>query len=125
MKIRFSDANNSMCKSRVIVSLLAVLALVLCSAFTARAQVTTADVRGTIMDDQGAAIAGADVTITSSNTGYARSMKSASDGSYSFTELPLGTYRIHVTHAGFKTETQTGVVLHVNDSSLARRGRDH
>ncbi len=117
MKIRFSDANNSMCESRVIVSLLAVLALVLCSAFTARAQVTTADVRGTIMDDQGAAIAGADVTITSSNTGYARSMKSASDGSYSFTELPLGTYRIHVTHAGFKTETQTGVVLHVNDSA--------
>ncbi len=122
MKIRFSDANNSMCKSRVIVSLLAVLALVLCSAFTARAQVTTADVRGTIMDDQGAAIAGADVTITSSNTGYTRSMKSASDGSYSFTELPLGTYRIHVTHAGFKTETQTGVVLHVNDSLVLNVG---
>ena len=97
-------------------SLLAVLALVLCGAFAARAQVTTADVRGTIMDEQGAAVAGADVTITSSETGYNRSMKSATDGAYSFTELPLGIYSIHVTHAGFKAETQTGIVLHVNDS---------
>jgi carboxypeptidase family protein/TonB-dependent receptor-like protein len=116
MKIRFLHANESIDKSRVIVSLLAVLALVLSSAFTAHAQVTTADVRGTIMDEQGAAVAGADVSITSSNTGYTRSMKSASDGSFSFTELPLGTYSIHATHDGFKAATQTGIVLHVNDS---------
>src|SRR5437660_3819235 len=111
MKIRFSNPNESFSNSRVIISLLAVFVLVLCTAFNARAQVTTADVRGTIMDEQGAAVAGADVTITSSNTGYTRSMKSATDGAYSFTELPLGTYSIHVTHAGFKAETQTGIVL--------------
>jgi hypothetical protein len=116
MKIRFLNANESFSNSRVLISLLAVLALVLCSAFSARAQVTSADVRGTIMDEQGAAIAGADVAITSSNTGYTRSMTSASDGQYTFTELPLGTYSIHVTHAGFRGATQTGIVLHVNDS---------
>src|SRR6266849_3186699 len=116
MKIRFLNSKELFSNSRVIISLLAVLALVLCSAMGARAQVTTADVRGTVMDEQGAAVAGADVTITNVQTGLSRSTKSGSDGSYSFTELPLGTYNIHVTHAGFKAETQTGIVLHVNDS---------
>jgi hypothetical protein len=96
--------------------LVAWLALALSLVPAAFAQVTTADVRGTIMDEQGAAIADADVSITSHETGFTRSMKSGTDGQYAFTELPLGTYRIHVTHAGFKAETQTGVVLHVNDS---------
>jgi len=116
MKIQFLNSSKSFSNSRAILSLLAVIVLLLSSAFGARAQVTTADVRGTIMDEQGAAIAGADVTITSSNTGYTRSMKSGSDGQYTFTDLPLGTYSVHVTHAGFKAETQTSIVLHVNDS---------
>lgn len=116
MKIRFFNTNESMCKSRAIISLLAVVLLILGTAFAAQAQVTTADVRGTIMDEQGAAVAGADVSITNAQTGLSRSMKSGSDGGYSFTELPLGTYNIHVTHPGFKAETQTGVALHVNDS---------
>jgi hypothetical protein len=122
MKIRFLNLNESICKSRVIFSLLAVLGLVLCSAFGARAQVTTASVRGTVMDEQGAAVAGAEVSITSSDTGYTRSMKSASDGQYNFQELPLGTYQIRVTHAGFKVETQTGIALHVNDSLVLNVG---
>jgi len=115
MKIRFLNVKGLFSNSRTIISLLAVLALFLGSAFTARAQVTSADVRGTIMDEQGGAVAGADVTITNA-TGLTRSTKSGSDGAYSFTELPLGTYSIHVTHAGFKAETQTGIALHVNDS---------
>ena len=116
MKIDRLNLNNAFSKLRSIFAVLAVLALVLSSAFSARAQVTTADVRGTVMDEQGGAVAGADVSITSSNTGYTRSMKSGSDGSFTFTELPLGTYSIHATHDGFKAATQTGIVLHVNDS---------
>ena len=49
-------------------------------------------------------------------------MKSTADGQYSFTELPLGTYSIHVTHAGFKAATETGIVLHVNDSLVLNVG---
>jgi len=116
MKIQFLNSNVSFSNSRVNISLLAVVVLVLCSAFSARAQVTTAAIRGTVMDEQGAAIAEADVSFTSSEMGFTRSMKSGSDGQYNFPELPLGTYRVHVTHAGFKAETQTGIVLHVNDS---------
>jgi hypothetical protein len=122
MRIRLSNVNKSISKSRVILSLLAVLVLVLGSAFAAHAQVTTADVRGTVIDEQGAAVAGADVTISNSATGYTRSVKSASDGAYSFTELPLGIYSVHATHEGFKAATQTGIVLHANDSLVINVG---
>ena len=121
MMNQFSNSKVAMRKLRVFVSLLGLLALILCTSLTARAQVTSADVRGTITDEQGAAVAGADVTIRNAQTGLAREMKSGTDGTYSFTELPLGNYSIHVTHAGFKAETQTGIVLHVNDSEATRQ----
>lgn len=116
MKIRFSNVNESFGKWRAIFSLLGALALILCASIAAHAQVITASVRGTVLDEQGAALAGADVTITNADTGYNRTAKSGTDGEYNFPDLPLGTYRLHVTHAGFKAETQTGIVLHVNDS---------
>ena len=116
MKIQGLNSSKSLSNSRIIISLLAVFVVVLCSAVGARGQITTAAIRGTVMDDQGAAIAGADVTFTGTDTGFTRSMKSGTDGEYNFPELPLGTYSVHVTHPGFKSETQTGIVLHVNDS---------
>ena len=93
-----------------------VLALMLAVPFAAHAQVVTASVRGTVTDEQGAALAGADVTITNVDTGFARSAKSGTDGEYNFPDLPLGSYKIQATHTGFKAETQTGIVLHVADS---------
>jgi hypothetical protein len=116
MKIDRLNLNNAFSKLRSIFAVLAVLALVLSSASSARAQVTTAAVRGTVMDEQGAALAGADVSITNTDTGLTRSTKAGSDGEYSFPDLPLGPYRLHVAHTGFKGETQTGIVLHVADS---------
>jgi len=122
MKTQFPNSKDVMRKLRVFASLLGFLALILCTSLAARAQVTTADVRGTVTDEQGAAVAGADVTITNAQTGLARDAKSGTDGTYSFTELPLGSYNIHVTHSGFKAETQTGIVLHVNDSLVVNVG---
>src|SRR5438552_3540459 len=64
MKIDRLNLNYEFGKLRSIFAALAVLALVLCTAFSARGQVTTAAVRGTVTDEQGAALAGADVSIT-------------------------------------------------------------
>jgi len=116
MNIRFSNSNKANGTGRVIGSLLALIALLLCTSVAARAQVVTASVRGTITDEQGASVAGADVTITNSATGYSRTAKTGVDGQYSFQELPLGVYTLRASHSGFKSETQTGVTLHVNDS---------
>ena len=68
------------------------------------------------MDEQGAAIAGANVTITNADTGDSRSQKSDKDGSYNFPSLPIGRYTLTVTMEGFKTFEEKDVLLHVNDS---------
>src|SRR6266404_1507723 len=111
MKIRFLNVNESICKSRVIFSLLVVLALILGTSLAARAQNITASVRGTVTDQQGAAIAGADVTITNVDTGYSRSDKTDKDGSYSFQSLPIGRYTLNVSGQGFKALERVRPVL--------------
>src|SRR5258707_2273385 len=116
MKIRFLNTKESFGNLRVVVSLLAVLALVLGSAFTARAQNTTASVRGTVMDEQGAAIAGADVTIANADTGDSRSDRTDKDGAYAFPSLPIGRYTLSATKEGFKAFQLKDIVVHVGDS---------
>ncbi len=80
------------------------------------AQVVTASVRGTVTDEQKAALASAEVTITNDSTGYTRTVTAGPEGEFSFPDLPLGDYKIHAAHPGFKGETQTGIALHANDS---------
>src|SRR5690348_219134 len=81
-----------------------------------QAQVTTASVRGTVTDEQGAAVADATVTITNTDTGLSRTVQSAGDGAFTFPDLPIGPYRLRATRTGFKAVDQTGIVLHVNDN---------
>jgi hypothetical protein len=116
MKIQFSNATKSIGKLLSISLMLGVLALILCTGFTARAQNTSASLRGTVTDVQGAAVAGADVTITDADTGYKLSQKSGSDGSYVFPSLPIGRYTLSVTRDGFKAFEARDVVFHVTDS---------
>jgi len=73
-------------------------------------------VRGTVTDEQGAAVPDAEVTISDSSTGFSRSAKTGSDGVYNFPDLPLGTFQIRATHAGFKVSEKVGVVVHASDS---------
>jgi hypothetical protein len=95
--------------------------LLLGASSSLQAQITTAALRGSVTDEQGAAIAGAEVAITNIDTGFTRTVTSGGDGEYNFPDLPLGTYRIHATHSGFKSAEQTGITLHVNDRSRNSR----
>src|SRR6266478_990377 len=116
MKIQFSNGRGKASMTRVFQLLVCAVVLLLVVPVAVRAQVVTASIRGTITDEQGAAVAGADVTITNVATDYSRTAQTGADGEYSFQGLPLGSYRIHASHAGFKAVTQTGIELHANDS---------
>jgi hypothetical protein len=72
-------------------------------------------IRGIVTDEQGAAIDGAEVTI-SDQTGFSLTTTTVDGGLYNFSKLPLGTFKIRVTHAGFKAYEQVGIVLHAADS---------
>jgi hypothetical protein len=116
MKVRLSSLLESPRKLRVWVSLVCLCAVSLAVPFAAHAQVTTAAVRGTVSDEQGAAIAGAQVTMTNVETSFSRTVTTGGDGVYNFPDLPLGLFKIHATHPGFKSAEQTGITLHANDS---------
>src|SRR5919198_1447554 len=79
------------------------------------AQRITATIRGTVTDTSGAVVPGASVTVTNENTGFARSTVTNDVGSYSFVELPTGTYTIEVSLSGFKSVVRKGIVLDVAD----------
>jgi hypothetical protein len=74
------------------------LLLCLASALTAMAQSTP--LRGRVSDETGAVIPGATITATD-RTGRAFSTKSSSDGSYSLTAIPPGTYVVEAKFVGF------------------------
>src|ERR1700674_4946108 len=99
----FSNTNLS---SKSLLSLFCLLCLALAVPFAAHAQDITAAVRGTVTDEQGAAIVGAEVSVISPDTGFSRSVTSGTDGVYNFPALPLGAYKIRASHAGFKGAEQ-------------------
>ncbi len=85
----------------------ALLALT-CSAF---AQVQNGQFTGDVADPSGAAIPNAKVTITNLGTNLTVSVTTNESGMYNVRELPIGTYKITVEAAGFKTIANTNITL--------------
>jgi len=79
------------------------------------AQITSGTITGVVTDTSGAAVAGASVTIASTQTGSVRTATTNSEGNFSFPELSPGAYNITVTKQGFKKVEQRGVEAHVAD----------
>ncbi|MFN0124494.1 MAG: carboxypeptidase regulatory-like domain-containing protein [Blastocatellia bacterium] len=94
--------------------LLAFGLLFACLSFTASAQVTTADLVGTVRDSSGAVVAGAKVTLGNDATGVSRGTASDSSGNYSFSGLQPGLYTLNVEQQGFKKLVRGGIELQVN-----------
>lgn len=90
-----------------------VLALAIFSfgAASALAQVPTGSIVGTVLDAQKAAIAGADVTVTSMDTGVKYTTKTASNGGYAVSSLNFGLYKVEASKEGFKTATVSNLKL--------------
>lgn len=74
-------------------------------------QVTTTNMVGTVTDPSGAAIPGAQVTITNTGTGYARTVETGAQGEYRLEFLPLGNYTVEISAGGFKKVVRSGVML--------------
>jgi hypothetical protein len=66
-----------------------------------------------VQDTSGAAIVGAAVKATQSETGAARTVTSEADGSYVITNLRLRAYQLEVSKERFSTFVQSGIVLQV------------
>lgn len=79
------------------------------------AQVTTADIVGTVTDTSGAVIADVTVMVKSLATGAEYSAITGSAGNYQITLLPPGRYTVRIAAAGFKTWIVPEVTLAISD----------
>lgn len=62
---------------------------------------STGTLAGTVLDSSGAVVPGADVKITSKETGLTRDVKTGAEGQFRFDLLPTGTYEVRATLPGF------------------------
>ena len=71
-----------------------------------------ASVAGIVLDGAGNTIAGAEVTVKSTETGTARTTQADSSGHYDVSLLGVGSYEVTVSRAGFQTSIKKiGLVL--------------
>ncbi|HLK65544.1 MAG TPA: carboxypeptidase-like regulatory domain-containing protein [Bryobacteraceae bacterium] len=85
-------------------------ALVLCAAMLS-AQGNTAALSGTVSDQTGAAVPGAEIEVMNVATSLVAKTTGSERGEWSVPSLPAGTYKVTVTKPGFKAATVPSVVI--------------
>src|SRR5437763_4935229 len=105
-------------KAASLVALLVAVSLVT-SMPRANAQAVYGSILGTVTDPQGAAVGGAKVTITNQNKGTTQQTTTNDSGNYTVTHLIPDTYSVKVEAQGFKSAELKGVVVRVDNGSLA------
>ena len=86
--------------------------LVFSMAVSAKAQITTGSVAGTVKDPQGGVVPGATVTLTSETKGTTLSPAvTNATGDFQFPVTPVDTYTVEITIPSFKTLKQSNVAV--------------
>ncbi|HKP72997.1 MAG TPA: TonB-dependent receptor, partial [Pyrinomonadaceae bacterium] len=79
-----------------------------------QSQATSGNIEGRVLDPNGAAVPGVNVTATNQQTGFEKTTTTDEEGNYRFILLPPGTYKIVVAGAqGFQTATLENVSVTV------------
>ena len=105
----------------------AFVALFLCGVFTL-AQVESGQIAGTVLDQTGAIVTNATVTIKNLDTNSERNTHTSSAGSYNVPGLTPGHYSVTVTSANFKpysvkVEVTVGSHVTVDAEAFSQRQR--
>jgi len=79
------------------------------------AQYENGSVLGTIRDASGAAISGADVTVTNTATGVSTETKTSSSGDYDVPQLRVGVYSVAATAPGFSRAVAQNITVSVGN----------
>jgi hypothetical protein len=83
------------------------------------AQITTSQIEGKIIDNQGGALPGVSINLKNSSTGYKTGTQTNSEGRYLITNLNAGgPYEITITYIGFKDQEQKEIYLNLGTTSI-------
>ena len=94
--------------------LLAVVAVAALSSSLVLAQQTLGGITGDITDPSSSVIANATVTVVDEQTALTRTVTSNGAGTYSFVNLPIGTYTVTFKAVGFETQKTPHITVQGN-----------
>ena len=101
-------------------SFIKALTIIVVSLFTSIsiAQETVSGLRGTVVDEQGAPIAGSLITVRNENTGLTRSVTSSESGEFFVRNLPVGeNYSVTVGSDGYADQKSEGISLNLGQTA--------
>ncbi len=78
----------------------------------------TAVLSGTVTDQSGAFVSGANITAKNADTGASRSALTDARGHYEFSSLPVGNYEVRGAKSGFTEEVRGGIRLAVGQNAI-------
>ncbi|MGB7266720.1 MAG: carboxypeptidase regulatory-like domain-containing protein, partial [Terracidiphilus sp.] len=91
------------------------LSLTILGANSSFAQTDEGAIVGVVTDSTGAAIPGAQVTLTDTLTGLVLTTKTNVSGNYFFSPIKTGNYTVKASAPNFETTEQDNIVVHVTD----------
>jgi hypothetical protein len=77
------------------------------------AQTDRGTITGTVSDPAGAVVANAVVEAKNTESGVTFQVGSSATGNYTLAQMPVGTYEVSVSSAGFKKAVRPGVIVSV------------
>jgi hypothetical protein len=80
---------------------------------------TTGQITGTVRDNTGAVVPGAEVSVTNVKQGTVQKVNTNSAGEYLVAGLGAGTYNLEITAQGFKKFAAPGIILTVAEKARA------
>src|SRR5205807_2753377 len=93
------------------------LAWALACAAPVAAQSRTAVLEGLVADTSGGVIAGAQVAVRDPGTNQSRVTVTDQNGTFRFTDLPVGTYEVRIGYPGFTPYVHSGVTLTIGQTA--------
>src|SRR6185369_256585 len=82
----------------------------------AQTQTTAGVIQGTVLDEQGGAVPGANTEVKNVDTNFTRTLTTDSDGRFVFLQLQPGRYLLTVSKQGFATVIQENLELTVGQT---------
>ncbi len=95
-----------------------IIGVFFCAAFalapSSRAQQTLGGITGEVEDASSGILPDATVTIVGDQTQLTRTQTTSGDGTYTFVNLPIGSYTLTFSHDSFKTQKVPSILVQAN-----------
>jgi len=98
------------------VALVGCLAVLHVTFVSAQSNVTTGKLQGTVVDPEGAPVAGATVEARRPDTGFVRRTVTDAYGRYTIDLVPPGVYELRTDYSGLQTELKRGIAVTLGSS---------